>query len=215
MSSPTPLTVSSAPANSNDAAKPTDNSGVAYVAWHRYVLYFGIAAVGCLLDLASKHWIFAWLGMPPVQGPRNVYWIIEGFFGIETALNPGALFGMGAGKSWLFATLSIVAAISIPVWLFVFKAARDVWLTTALGSVTAGIFGNLYDRLALYEIPGEPGKSLNYVRDWILFEFAGWPWPNFNIADCMLVGGAILLVLHAFFAGAQSKPKTEPAESSK
>jgi signal peptidase II len=41
------------------------------------------------------------------------------------------------------------------------------------------------------------------VRDWILFTWPESgvrlisPWPNFNIADSMLVTGAIMLVVHA------------------
>ena len=50
---------------------------------------------------------------------------------------------------WLFALISILAAIAIPIWLFRLGAAQDVWLTVALGCVMAGIVGNLYDRLGL------------------------------------------------------------------
>lgn len=200
MSFPKPLTVSSAPVNSSEPAKSDDSSVT--IPLSRYVLYFGLAAVGAAADLLSKHFIFQWRGMPQKD---HIWWLIDSFCGIETATNSGALFGMGPGKSWLFATLSIIAAISIPVWLFVFKAGRDNWLTVALGLVTGGIFGNLYDRLGLWSPPGHPEMSIPEVRDWILFQFAGWNWPNFNIADCLLVCGAILLVLHALF----QKPATE------
>ena len=127
-------------------------------------------------------------------------WILAGHFGIETSINPGALFGMGAGWWWLFALLSVVALIGIIVWLLAFGAARDRWITVALGFVSGGILGNLYDRLGL---PGLPAGYNHGVRDWILFEWpeSGLqifnPWPNFNIADSLLVTGAIMLVVHA------------------
>jgi signal peptidase II len=36
------------------------------------------------------------------------------------------------------------------------------------------------------------------VRDWILVQWSNqWRWPNFNIADSLLVVGAIALVWHA------------------
>ena len=38
---------------------------------------------------------------------------------------------------------------SIPIWLFVFGAARDKWLNLALACVMGGVLGNLYDRLGL------------------------------------------------------------------
>ncbi len=110
---------------------------------------------------------------------------------------------------WLFAALSIVAAIAIPVWLFRFRAAHDVWLTVALGCVMAGVLGNLYDRFGL---SGDtwlgPGifspEAVHYVRDWVLWQWNDrWPWPNFNIADALLDIGVGILVLHAFL---QSKP---------
>ena len=56
--------------------------------------------------------------------------------------------------------------------------------------------------LARGHLPGYPDEIKNNVRDWILFQLAGVPffdpWPNFNIADVMLVSGAIMLFVHAF-----------------
>ena len=132
-------------------------------------------------------------------------WLVEGYVGIETSLNRGALFGMGEGGSRYFAFLSIGAALGVVTWLFGLRAARDRLLTVALGSVAGGILGNLYDRLGLWCTQPLPAAMQNQgfehaVRDWILFcwNFKQLTWPNFNIADSLLVCGAGLLLWHAF-----------------
>jgi signal peptidase II len=157
------------------------------------LIFWGLAVSGCALDLLTKHWVFQWRRMP---GESPVWWIWDPYVGIETALNPGALFGMGAGFGAGFAALSIVAGVGILVWLFWFQAARDLLLTIALGCVLGGIGGNLYDRLGLWQVPGVPGAFRNEVRDWILFRYGDFTWPNFNIADSLLVCGAGLLLWH-------------------
>ena len=156
-------------------------------------MFSSIAVLGCAADLLTKHAVFHWLGMPRECEP---WWLWEGYVGIETALNSGALFGLGSGMALGFACLSIVAAIGIVIWLFWFGAARDLLLTISLGSIMGGIGGNLYDRLGLWEVPGVPGAYCNRVRDWILFRYHDFTWPNFNIADCLLVCGAALLLWH-------------------
>ena len=173
----------------------------------RYVVFFSIVVVGWLVDLATKNWVFAKLGMPdPVV--RDVWWIWKGVVGLQTSLNEGALFGIGQGQVLLFILLSCVALVALLVWLFVAGAARDLLLTVALGGVTAGILGNLYDRLGLpglvwnhasdlHEL-GSPGHA---VRDWILVMIGPWSWPNFNVADSLLVCGAALLAWHAYRLG--------------
>jgi signal peptidase II len=167
---------------------------------NRFVVYLAIVVLGCGADLATKHWMFRWRGLPRAG---NVWWLIEGRLGIETSVNTGALFGMGAGYWWLFALLSVAAASGIVTWLFVLGAARDRWLNVALASITGGILGNLFDRLGLWDSQGLPPAFAHGVRDWILFVWPEIklqifnPWPNFNIADSLLVTGAIMLVVHA------------------
>ncbi len=148
---------------------------------------------GGVADLLSKEWIFAWRGLP---GQLPPWWLIEPYVGIETAVNQGALFGMGQGQGWLFAILSIIALAGICVWLFVFQAAQSKWLSTAMGLVTGGIIGNLYDRLG---IPNLPDELRGGVRDWILLKYQQHIWPNFNIADSVLVVGAVMLAIHSLF----------------
>ena len=98
--------------------------------------------------------------------------------------------------------------------MFVFKAAYDRWLAWTVGMIAGGILGNLYDRVGLGYIAGWPERTRTSVRDWILFELDGVPyfdpWPNFNIADCLLVCGAIMLLIHAFFmVEPDQQPETE------
>ena len=144
------------------------------------------------------------------MGPaHNEWWLIESYVGIETAVNIGALFGLGAGAGRYFAILSILAAIGILVWLFRFGAAKDRWLTGALGSVMAGILGNLYDRMGFWYEIGMPLQWRSGVRDWILFRYGDHTWPNFNIADSMLVCGAAMLMWQAF-----REPTSKGAKSS-
>ena len=147
----------------------------------RYALFGSLMLAGAAADLLSKEWVFAWRGLP---GQLPPYWLIEPYVGLETAVNQGALFGMGQGQGWLFAILSIVALVGIFLWLFAFQAAQSKWLSVAMGLVTGGIIGNLYDRLA---IPTLPNEIRGGVRDWILFKYEQYIWPNFNIADSVLV----------------------------
>ena len=144
----------------------------------RIALFTGIALTGCALDLATKGWIFGWLGEPTplTRVEDHTWWLVDGFFGFQTAVNTGALFGMGQGGSQWFAAISVVAGISVIVWLFLFGAARDLFLTVALATVSGGILGNLYDRLGLWNSQFQ--EHHNGVRDWILMQVPQLPpWP--------------------------------------
>ncbi|TWT53210.1 lipoprotein signal peptidase [Rubripirellula amarantea] len=163
-------------------------------------MFFALALIGVVADLWSKAAVFSARGLP---GEKSPYWIIDGIFGIETAVNIGAVFGLGAGKGTFFAVFSIIAGIAILAWLFKFGAAESLWLTWALGLICGGILGNLYDRLGMWWEPGFPEPWKSGVRDWILFRIEGLPmfdpWPNFNIADSLLVVGAAMLMIQSIF----------------
>lgn len=166
----------------------------------RYITYFSVAGAGCAVDLASKYWVFQRVPL------GHTWWLWTDKCGLQTTLNEGALFGMGRGMWPVFSAFAFLAAIGIFVWLFFGGAAKQWWLTITLSLVTAGIFGNLYDRLGM---PGlvwregveghQAGETVHAVRDFILMKIGPWSWPNYNVADSMLVCGAIMLLLHAFF----------------
>jgi signal peptidase II len=170
----------------------------------RVVVFALIAIAGCALDLWTKSWIFGKLGMPGEQQPI-VLW--PQVFSLTTSLNEGALFGLGQGMTFVFAGLSIVAAAGIAYWLFALGAAYDWVLTVSLAAIMGGIFGNLYDRLGLpglaWNFPANRiGEPVYAVRDWLHFRLVNaqggeiFDWPVFNIADCLLVCGSVLLVIY-------------------
>jgi signal peptidase II len=182
---------------------------------NRLVAFLLIALGGAALDLATKSWAFHTLGMPSGSIDEHTLWLWKNVFGFTTSLNEGALFGIGQGRAFLFAGLSMLAAAGILYWLFVVGAARDWLLNVSLALVTAGIIGNLYDRLGM---PGlswsvhplhERGEPVYAVRDWLNFQLINW--PIFNLADSCLVCGACLLVWQAFRHAA---PATQIAPSS-
>jgi signal peptidase II len=200
------MKATSASQTTSTAQKPS-TIGVAYTIPFSRPILFGVTAIlGLAADLATKAWFFS----SPQLRAGDIYWLWPGHMGIQLSWNEGALFGIGQGRVWLFAALSVAAAIAIPVWLFWFRAARDGWLTFALGCVMAGVLGNLFDRLALHgEVwpPAYPraGEAAYAVRDWILWQVNDrWRWPNFNIADSLLVIGVCILVLHALLYSASS-----------
>jgi signal peptidase II len=183
------------PISGDQAAETAAEPSVSPRTGLRIGVFLGIAIVGCAADWLTKWWIFKW---PAGPGKQGEWWLLEGYVGIQHAWNEGALWGLGQGYVHVFATLSVCAAVGIFVWMWRGGAAHDWPLTIALGSITAGIFGNLHDRLGFWGDKRPDGSSLLAVRDWILFRYGEWTWPNFNIADCLLVGGAILLAWHSF-----------------
>jgi signal peptidase II len=170
----------------------------------RYAVFFALAAGLCACDLAAKSWAFARFPMD-----TRIHWLWPGMFGFQTSLNEGGLFGMGQGLTPVLAALAVAAVAAVLVWMFGFGAARDRLLAVTLAVITAGIVGNLYDRMGL---PGltwpdwhpQAGQRVYAVRDFIvMFQFGDWHWPNYNIADSCLVCGAGLLIWHSL----RTKPR--------
>lgn len=168
-----------------------------------WLLYGVIAAVATAADLITKAALFARLGMPGTAPPIV---IVPRVLTLETNLNEGALFGMGQGMGAVFAAVSCLAIAGILYTVSRPMTRGEPWLIVALGLITGGILGNLYDRLGLpgleWHAPlGRVGDPVFAVRDWIHFTLEGIiDWPIFNLADTWLVIGAGLLILLSFTA---------------
>jgi signal peptidase II len=186
----------------------------------RVALFMGLVVLGVAIDLGTKSWIFGRLGItaPRMHGDADPIVIVPGIFGLTTSLNEGALFGMGQRMTPLFAVLSLLAICGIGYWLVFGGAGRDGWLVVALAFILAGILGNLYDRLGLPGLtwpnwPGleaRTGLGVYAVRDWLHFQIAAisFDWPVFNLADSLLVAGAMMLFIHVGWRERRNAPTT-------
>ena len=106
------------------------------------------------------------------------------FFSIVLTFNTGAAFSFLSSASgwqrWFFVAIAVAAAVVIVVLL---RRGGSLWYQAGLALILGGALGNVYDRLAL-------GK----VVDFLLFHYAGWSYPAFNIADSAITVGAAILI---------------------
>jgi signal peptidase II len=174
------------------------------------IIYLVIFAAGTALDLWTKNAVFGALGLPgqynaEVPESESIYFLWDGVFGFQTSVNTGALFGIGQGGVIYLAIFSCIFLAGI-VGFVALYAWKNRFLTVILAMISAGIAGNLYDRLALHGIRDIDGNAVYAVRDWILVLFGTYHYPNFNIADSLLVCSAVLLVVYSFWFDKPNKP---------
>jgi len=167
----------------------------------RHYLFWPLALGGFLADQVSKEIVFAEVA-DMATGRSGSLSVVPGFFQLRTSLNRGGLWGWGADKGWLFSLLSILAAVFIIYLLFVRQGKRDHWLVAALGLIEGGVLGNLLDRIRFHG-----------VRDFLDFYLFGYHYPTFNVADALLVIGALMLILQAVFAAPQPQADPRPGAS--
>ena len=116
--------------------------------------------------------------------------VINDFLNFAYAQNTGVAFSMldshGDTGRW---GLSIVAGIAgVLVLYFFWRTPRsDDRILGALTLLLAEIAGNVVDRI-----------RLGYVIDIIDVQFGSWHYPTFNVADMLIVLGAILMIVDVF-----------------
>ncbi len=109
---------------------------------------------------------------------------IKGFIELTYIHNTGAAWGMLSGKTYILIAVTL-AVMAVCIALFVKYAKGSRLMLWALTLVLSGGAGNMIDRVF------RDGK----VVDFLHFEF--FPsFPVFNIADCAIVVGAVLLALY-------------------
>jgi signal peptidase II len=106
--------------------------------------------------------------------------VIPGFFHLTYILNPGAAFGMLAGKTWILILTALFVLGAIIYFQDKIPSDNRI-IRICMGMIGGGALGNLYDRLFI-------GKVVDFL------DFKIWSYI-FNIADSMIVIGGILLII--------------------
>ncbi len=141
--------------------------------WMQYITFFAIIAVVLVLDLVLKS-VF----------DGKVAKFISGFISIDgRAHNTGAAFSMFSNATVALLVFSIIFVVLFLLYeFFTMNTKRGLLYYIAFALLLGGTLGNLVDRL-----------NLGYVRDFIKLDFIDF--PIFNIADCALTVGVILLAI--------------------
>jgi signal peptidase II len=149
--------------------------------------HWGPLAAACAGSLALDQWTKQW-AWDSLRGGARMVW--EPVLELAFAYNRGSAFG-------------VVRELDRPLLLLAIGGALVAWTIHAVrsagagragfvgaGLVAGGAFGNLYDRVFRVDELGQRG-----VVDFIKINYPwGGSWPTFNVADVVLVIGAVLLV---------------------
>lgn len=129
--------VPTSPQTPIDATAPADRSAILHVPSH--LRLWLVAIIGLAIDLWTKSWAFSSLN------PHDPKLVIKNLCSLQLSLNPGALFGLGAGMAPVFVGASVLALMFV-LYLFANSGTRRWSMHLALGLVLGGALGNLYDR---------------------------------------------------------------------
>lgn len=122
---------------------------------------------------------------------------IPNFIQFRYAENTGMAFSLFSGARWIFIILTLAVCI-VALWYMFANKCKSLWLYWSLGVIVSGGIGNLIDRV-----------RFGYVVDFIEPVFVNF--AVFNIADCAVTCGAVVLVIYLLFDSFK-KDKSEKNE---
>ena len=144
-----------------------------------YVLAVLCGALVMVFDQYTKHLIAA----NYVLGGKGKV-LIPGLIDIIYVRNDGGAWGMLGGSTWLLLSLTVVIML-VCIALLLKYGAKNKFMFWAILLIISGGLGNMIDRIF----------RGGYVVDFLHFTF--WDsFPVFNVADCAIVIGGIMLVLY-------------------
>ena len=168
--------------------------------------------LGLIADLGSKYWAFHSIADFPVEVRREEVMVTQNLgtlipyhdpvavipklLDFTLVLNPGAVFGIGAGKRWFFVVFTAIAITVCTVLFGKWTKPREWPMHMALGLVISGGIGNLYDRL-LYACVRDfihplPGMTFPFGLKMPWGQTEVWPYVS-NVADLFLIIGIVML----------------------
>jgi signal peptidase II len=138
-----------------------------------------VAGVVVVLDQLAKIWAVSALSDGPVQ-------VIGSLLQFRLTRNPGGAFSVLTGLT------PVLAVLAVGMVVYIVRTTRrtaDIVMAYSLGLVLGGAVGNLVDRLV---------RSPGFLRGEVV-DFIKVPnWPTFNIADCAITVGVILIAIRGW-----------------
>ncbi len=146
------------------------------------------AIVVFILDRVSKVFVLKnafGLDFPDPSAFGESVSVIRDVFHLTYHGNTGVAFGMLADNKALLIALCIVILAVMCVVIYRLKPTE--WIATlGFGMVIGGAIGNVFDRIAY-----------GFVIDFL--DFCLINYPIFNVADCFVVVGTILIAIYIIF----------------
>ncbi len=143
------------------------------------------AGLICLLVLVALDQITKYGASSVLKGTRGVS-AIPGVFEFLYVENRGAAFGILENRQWIFIVIALVmTAAAVYGYLYLPTGRHFTPLRICLVLISSGALGNMLDRMIRH-----------YVVDFLYFSLIDF--PVFNLADCYVVIGAVLLILLMF-----------------
>lgn len=123
-------------------------------------------------------------------------------FSWTLAYNPGAAFSFlsdaGGWQRYFFTVLASVVSVFFVVWLLRMPKTLIV-LPASIALILGGAVGNLIDRLTTQLVNYRGEQVHGVVIDFLHVHYQTWNFPVFNLADCAITLGTILLLIDTFF----------------
>jgi signal peptidase II len=139
-----------------------------------------VAVAGLALDVVTK--IIAVSRLQPGEPVR----LVGGLLTLRLIRNAGAAFSQGERFTTIFATAAVLVLAYVGFRL-VPRLGHGGW-AVALGLLTAGVSGNLTDRIFR-----SPGVLRGHVVDFLELPH----WPIFNVADMCITSAAVMVIVLA------------------
>ena len=143
------------------------------------MLYFIIISLILVFDIFTKYLSSFYFKVSEIEVIKNILYFTYGE-------NRGAAFGIMQNKQWFFILITLILIIAMILYILKVKP-QDILLKLSLSFIIGGGIGNLIDRV-----------FKGYVVDFIDLRIINY--PVFNIADCFVVIGAVLLCVYILFS---------------
>lgn len=167
----------------------------------RWRIYIAVSGLVVLADQLTKFW--ARSALPVDASGRGIRVpIIENYFDLVLAQNPGAAFSFLAGTDGSRAILTVFVLVAVVAisWMAARASDEQTGLILALSLMVGGAVGNLIDRV-----------WFGTVTDFVLWHWHEHTWPVFNVADACLSVSIAVFVLHSMRTAARTRRAAQSA----